>query len=519
MVKGESKDLHADTGLNRELAEILVGIRKAIKTFLFYRGDHPARGRALLDTHKQLTELIARQGSLSLRVSPEGFSHADAPVGQNHPRLQGFPLHVFVRGIQAIRFLPGARLEDLQHLTDLLILKVEDLSQQGGAQPFLQQRGVSTIEVEAIDIQFTEMEPVTPEETFEEELEPVTQIKEEEESPPELEALIAELQKTTRPARYEQITEELSQWARDALLRGEVNVYLRIMTALGLELHASNSKDQTITRYAHSALNSLLGETGPQPLIEGFCRGGVLEDDLVHLLLTLKEQMAGPVVDQILFEDDVASRRKLMDLLTRMGTTALPPVRSVLKAPSWDMARRLIPLLTRLPEGAEILKTLMRHSDARIRRESIRLYGQMGAKVTGEPLLKALEDPETPVRQAAISVLGGLKTKAAVSSLRQIAEDYPGNREPEEQKIAIAALGAIGDPEALPTLITLLRRRRWILRRTTEELRVAAAYALGALGGPEAVKALQSVGHSAPPALRQACETVLKGLKSETEGA
>lgn len=528
MAKGESRDLHADTGLNRELAEILAGIRKAIKTFLFYRGDHPARAQALQDTHKQLADLLTRQGSLSLRVSPDGFSHAETPIGENHQRLQGFPLDIFVRGIQGIRFLPGVRLEDLQHITDLLTLEVADLSRQGGPQAFLQQRKVTTIEVEAIDIQFTEMtespppEPETPEESLpQESLEAATAVQEEE-PPPELEALIGELQKTNRPARYEQITEELSQWARDALLRGEANICLRIMTALGLEFHPTNPKEQTLTRYARFALIGLLEETGPRPLIEGFCRGGgVPEDDLVYLLLTLKEQMAGPVVDQILAEDDITSRRKLADLLIRMETTAIPPVRSALNAPSWETARRLLPLLHRLPtpEGAEILKTLMRDSDHRIRRESIRLFGQMGAGVAGEPLLKALEDPEIPVRQAAMSVLGGLKVKAAVPSLRQIAEDHPGNRDLEEQKTAIAALGAIGDAEALPTLITVLRRRRWIARRTTQELRVAAAYALGALGGAEAVNALQSVGRSAPTALRQACEAALKGLQSETEGA
>ncbi len=570
MVRDESRDRQADAGFSRELAEILVGIKKATKIFLAYPGKHPARAQALERTHKQIAQLLLQQAPLSFQIKGGGFSCAGVPVGRNHPLLQGFALEFTRRGIQAIRFLPGVRPEDLQHITDLLIADAATLSRQGGGRAFLQGRGASTVEVEDLDVKFETVSPrvvsagesasepvqqaaaptptavatqpaptevAAPEaaqmpagETGGESATPTGSPEEagvakaEDAVPPDLEVLIIELQKTDRPARYEYLTEELSRLGREALTQGEGNASLRIMAALAMELHPSSPKEEKITRYARWTLRSMLDETGPQLLVDGFCRRGpVPEAQLVHLLLTLKEETAAAVVNQVLIEREMGARQRLADMLIQMGPAALPAVLSALTAPSWETARRLFPLLPRLalPEVLESLKRLFRHSDPRIRRESIRLYGQLGAEQGGDPLLSALGDTDTSVRQAAIAALGGLKVKAAVPPLRQLAEAHPGTRDLEEQKKSIAALGAIGDPQVLPTLIGLLHRRRWLSRRRTEELRIAAAYALGALRMPEGMEALRAAARSAPTVLKQACEAALRGGRSsekETEG-
>ncbi len=551
-MRQESRDSTGDTGFFRELAEVLVGIKKATKVFLAYGRNHPARAQALDRTHKQVTNLLAQRAPLSLRVGGEGFFCDDVRVGRDHPLLQGFGPELVLRGIQAIRLLPGIRLDDLQHLTELLTTDAADVSCQGGSRAFLQARGASTVEVEDLDMKFIESasprpEPVihqegivseapprvpsdpTDEETVRrpagktdaEGAEPADAEEPKlEEAPPDLEALIRELRETDRPARYEYLTEELSRWGHEAVARGEDETCLRIMSALALELRPDSSKDEKVTRYARWTLRSMLDEIGPHFLIEGFCRSEAIpEGDLVHLLLTLKEEIAGPAVDRLLSEEGTAARRKLADLLIQMGEVSLPAVRSALEAPSWETARRLFPLLPKLaaPDAVEILKRLFRHADPLIRRESIRLFGQMGTEATPEPVLGALSDPDASVRQAAMAILSGMKAKAAVPLLQRIAQELPGTRDLEEQKMAIAALGAIGDPEALPTLLTVLRRKSWLSRRRTEELREAAAYALGALGGTEAVETLRAVAHAAPPALRRACEAALRGAHDSHE--
>ncbi len=535
MVRDESKNNHTNAGFYRELVVILVGIKKAIKTFQFYAEKHPARAKALDHSHKQITELLAQRAPLSLQIDHEGFSCDDVPVGQDHLFLREFASQIALRGIQGIRLLPGVRLEDLQHLTELLTLEAVDVVQQGGGRTFLQRRGASTVEVDDLHVEFSEAssQPERPEPTMNapeamassmDEPEGTREAKAQEEAPPDLEKLIAELQTTDRPARYETITEELSRLARVTWTRGEDRPSLRIMTTLGLELHPKNPKDETVKRYARWTLGSLLDYTGPQLVIDGFCRAGLVsQDDVVHLLLMLKEEMAEAVVQQLVIERDLTTRQKLEDLLVQMGDVSLPVVISALKAPSPETVRLLFPLLPKLqaPDTPEILKRLLRHYNPLIRAESVRLLGRIQLEMTDEPLLKALADSETSVRQAAMAVLSGIKLKAAVGPLRQIAEEPPGTRDIKEQKMAVAALGAIGEPEALLTLIALLRQKRWFHRRATEKLRIAAAYALGKLGGPQAEEALQTVAQSARPALKHACEVALKNpyVSDEPKGA
>lgn len=535
MVADESKDAQAKAAFRRELTEILVGIRKATKVFSTYPGNHPARARALDDTHKRIAQLLTQQAPVSLRISREGFHYGDTLVGQDHPLLRGFTLELFVRGIRTIHFLAGIRIEDLQHLTELFIVDAAELSRQGGGRAFLHKREATTVQLEDIDFTFTEKPPeptpeTPPRETLDE-IDPdrlqtiptqsITEAPEEEEAQPDLDGLILELKKTDRPARYEHLTQELCQWGREALARGEVNPCLRIMTALASELQSTSAKDETVTRYARTALGALIGDTGPQPVIEEFCRGGTIpEDDLVRLLLTLNEEMAGPMVQQLLIEEQTATRRKLIDFLPRMGLPSQRAVISALATPDWEMVRRLLPLLLKLPtpDVQQILLRLTRHTDPRIRRETIRNFGQMDPEVARSPLLAALQDQDTSVRQTAMAALGGLKAKEALPMLRQIAEERPGIRDLEEQKVAIAVLGAIGDPGALPTLIAILHRKQWFGRKAIEELRLAAAHALGELGGPGATEALRAVAPSARSALRQACETAVARAQRLEEG-
>ena len=306
------------------------------------------------------------------------------------------------------------------------------------------------------------------------------------------------------------------------MARGEINPCLRIMTALASELRPTSAKDETVTRYARSAIVSLVGEAGPHLVVEAFCRGEMVpEDDLVHLLLILSEEMAGPMVEQLLIEEQTAARRKLTDFLPRMGPPFQRAVIRALEAPDWEMVRRLLPLLFKLPtpDIQQILRTLAGHKDPRVRREAMRTFANIDPGVARAPLLAALEDQDASVRQTAMATLGWLKIKEAVQPLRAIAEERPGIRDLKEQKAAIAVLGTIGDTGALPTLIAILRRKQWFTRKAIEELRLAAAQALGELGGPVAIETLRAVAQSARATLREACERALARAQRPEENA
>lgn len=136
------------------------------------------------------------------------------------------------------------------------------------------------------------------------------------------------------------------------------------------------------------------------------------------------------------------------------------------------------------------------------------LLGQLGKKEAVPALIEATKD-ETINYRAAIS-LGEIGDKSAILALRQMVKDFPderlwagyglaalGEREGfellkavvlsdsrwTERRHAVKALGKIGHPKSLPTVLKALKD-------THVNVRVSAARALGAIRDPAALPAL-----------------------------
>lgn len=94
-------------------------------------------------------------------------------------------------------------------------------------------------------------------------------------------------------------------------------------------------------------------------------------------------------------------------------------------------------------------------------------------------LVRALEDPEAPIRSAAIKALGKSGDRRAAGPLRAVVR----GKDPDAAQAAADALGQIGDPGAVEVLCEALRGGPPPLSR-------AAAAALGRIGNPRAVEPL-----------------------------
>jgi HEAT repeat protein len=117
-------------------------------------------------------------------------------------------------------------------------------------------------------------------------------------------------------------------------------------------------------------------------------------------------------------------------------------------------------------------------------------------------LLWALHHPEPTVAPRAAWVLGERRDRRAVEPLIALTAR---TREMGALEEAARALGKIGDPRAIPALVSLLRG-------SYVSVRVQAARALGAIGGTCAVSALTQARTDPSASVRAAAQEALNAL-------
>jgi HEAT repeat protein len=143
-------------------------------------------------------------------------------------------------------------------------------------------------------------------------------------------------------------------------------------------------------------------------------------------------------------------------------------------------------------------------SAAGVRRRAAELAPALGARVAVEPVLALLDDPDVTVVEAAAWAIGELEDRAiaagAVDALARCARDH---RDALAREAAVAALGALGDADAVPAILAACHDKPAVRRR--------AVLALAPFDGPEVDAAIAAALVDRDWQVRQAAEDLRDG--------
>lgn len=222
-------------------------------------------------------------------------------------------------------------------------------------------------------------------------------------------------------------------------------------------------------------------------------RLGALRDDAererrIRVASTLRGPMAPAFSDGLAETDDRGARHAYLDALIALGEDGRAEARKMLEDSRWWMIRNGATILggTGRPTDVEDLTTHLAHDDARVRLQTVRALAHIGGDDAGMLLLGMVDDPDPDVRAAVATALGALEPDRAVKSLLERLEAE------EEQKVEVQivrALGALGDPGAVPSIEK--RAVGSFFSRSPTAVRVAAYRALASIGTPKATQLLE----------------------------
>ncbi len=162
------------------------------------------------------------------------------------------------------------------------------------------------------------------------------------------------------------------------------------------------------------------------------------------------------------------------------------------------------------PKLIEPIEKLVRHKDARIRREVLRAIGLFRPSGNGSKLVTCLEDADEGVRIAAVKLLMSGQYTVPFDNWKPIVSGEGFMDLPISERRAIfQAIRATCGDEAVPFWEGLMTEWAWTKRKKKEELAVLGAETLGKLATPAAIASLTIGARKGNAAVRQACATAL----------
>ena len=152
------------------------------------------------------------------------------------------------------------------------------------------------------------------------------------------------------------------------------------------------------------------------------------------------------------------------------------------------------------------LRAALIDTSARTRRSACEIAARSGEAGPGvaEAVLERLGDEDAGVVEVAAWALGELSEHMTLptSALTRLASIATGHQDPLVRESAVAALGAIGDPEGLPAILAGTADKPAVRRR--------AVLALAPFGGPEVDAALARASTDRDWQVRDAAELLLR---------
>ena len=203
-----------------------------------------------------------------------------------------------------------------------------------------------------------------------------------------------------------------------------------------------------------------------------------------RLLDVLGDTMIDPLLEVLANEEDMASRKALIELISSSAHDYIPELGARLGDPRWYLVRNVVALLgsTHSSKALPFLQRTLRHGDARVRRETIRALAGIRGPLVGAILAAALNDSDAQNVRAAIRYIGMLGAMPAVSALERLAlGESLGSRETTVRVEAITALAKLGSPTSITVMNELAQKHGLFGGGPPREVRDAALAAIPVL--------------------------------------
>ena len=195
----------------------------------------------------------------------------------------------------------------------------------------------------------------------------------------------------------------------------------------------------------------------------------------------------------IMVEKETPASKRAADLIAGFGAPAVSRLASLVDDQRWFVQRASARVLGRIavPEAVPLLQPMLRRGDPRVARQAAAALAVIDDPAAARAIQTILRVATGDLRKAVVEALVADKDPRIVPVLtRIVAESEPLGKDHDVVLETIAAMAAVGNDQAVPTLSKLILRRGFFGRRKLRALKERGVDALTRIGGPQARAAI-----------------------------
>jgi hypothetical protein len=185
-------------------------------------------------------------------------------------------------------------------------------------------------------------------------------------------------------------------------------------------------------------------------------------EEIRMIILEIGEPFIEILLDRLAEEESMSLRRFLMDRIQEFGQAAIAPIIGRLTDNRWYFLRNLILMIRAIGDltHRERLRPLARHSNQRVRQETLKTLLHFRDSVAEQQVLQDMDDDDLEIRKMAIHLAEKNPSQKIFNKvLSFLAKPGLSAREYELKCAAVQSLAEIGKEEALPSLSKVLESR------------------------------------------------------------
>jgi hypothetical protein len=533
--------------------EIVQALLKARKTIRMYPDNNPVYKKTLDECHARFLDFFAYADSLELKIKQTDLLWGSEQIYHSAEKEDNFALFFFKDGLRELSFRKELSVQELQEFLKLIALDFDRDAVDDDVVTLLWERdfqGIKYVADEAFlledDSYETEaVESVKKNAPENDELqkayldafnaEDVKEISIVNLADKDLQSLVGEIEKDSEKkigklteilfemllqaestAEREDIYHFLSDIVDYCLAQADLKAALDVIKK-SQDVAGNPESQEESKRLSRRLINSLSASPSIAKIGELLDSTDVLDEELLNEYVSFLDRGAiAPFIALLGEMKSIHGRKHAISILVNLGKKDLGALAKGLHDPRWYVVRNIIYILRQIGDkkAVEHLLTTSRHSDVRVRKESVKALGELKSPLALQALRDALDDPDSTIRRVAAKSLGSLGSETAKRILvGKVSEKGFLTRDFDEKLEFFEALSVWNDAEHAALMLKIVTKKSFFKRARIDEKRACAAHCLGLMGNRDALPVLSKLMDSGNKVLREYAGAAMKRIE------